>query len=128
MVAYSFHKQFVAPIIAGTKRQTIRRERHARLDEVMRLYTGMRTQHCRAIGEAICQLVCPITLDFGAERIRYPFGLGMVTLFTPDLDGFAQLEGFGDWATMRTFWAEQHDAVEVFSGVLIRWSDFRVAG
>ncbi|MEJ0016825.1 MAG: ASCH domain-containing protein [Acetobacteraceae bacterium] len=47
MVAYSFKRDFAAPILAGIKRQTIRadRRRHARPGEVLQLYTGMRTKH-----------------------------------------------------------------------------------
>jgi hypothetical protein len=46
VVAYSFRQQFRPPILAGTKRQTIRadRKRHARPGEQLQLYTGMRTR------------------------------------------------------------------------------------
>jgi hypothetical protein len=48
MVAYSFNPIFVGPILAGTKRQTIRaeRKRHARPGEAMQLYTGMMRWWC----------------------------------------------------------------------------------
>ncbi len=129
MVAYSFNKQFIAPIIEGSKRQTIRayRKRHARPGEMMQLYTAMRTKYCRAIGVSVCRMVAPITLDFEAERIRYPFERGMTTIFPPGLDAFAADDGFTDWAQMRAFWAQAHPEVSVFEGVLIRWADFQRA-
>lgn len=72
MVAYSFRAHFEAPIRAGTKAQTIRadRARHARAGEELQLYTGMRTQHCRLIGRAICMAVSPICINFAQERIE----------------------------------------------------------
>jgi hypothetical protein len=65
-VAYSFQRRFVAPILAGTKRQTIRaeRKRHARPGEVVSLYHGMRTRQCFLIAQAPCVDVQPIRLQF----------------------------------------------------------------
>ena len=41
-----------------------------------------------------------------------------------ELDAFARRDGFEDWPEMREFWRENHKA-EVFSGVLIRWTNFK---
>lgn len=126
MVAYSFQKQFAAPILAGTKRQTIRpdRKRHARRGETLQLYTGMRTKYCRLVGVARCLYASPITIDFEAPLVSYLFGLGTTTVFPSGLDGFARGDGFADWQEMRAFWVKHHPAVSVFSGVLIHWTDF----
>lgn len=126
MVAYSFKPRFVAPILAGTKQQTIRaeRKRHARQDETLQLYTGMRTKNCRAIGLARCELVLPVTLDFASNRIMTG---GTVFRSSANLDAFASYDGFSDWLAMRNFWRENH-SLDVFWGVIIRWRDFRAAG
>lgn len=74
MVAYSFKRQFVAPIALGLgiacpngfapaagvvrpKRHTMRstgKRRHARPGEGLQLYWGMRTKSCLKIGDAKC--------------------------------------------------------------------------
>jgi hypothetical protein len=124
VVAYSFARQFVGPILQGTKRQTIRgeRRRHARPGEFLQLYTAMRTKYCRPIGVAICQVASPITIDFDARRITYQFGPGMTTVYPGGLDGFAQSDGFADWPAMLAFWTAHHPAMPVFNGRLIRWT------
>lgn len=127
MVAYSFKPRFVAPILAGAKRQTIRadRKRHARQGERLQLYTGMRTRSCKAIGTAHCLGADPITLRFKLWPYVYlPWG----GYDDPDtLRAFAMADGFPDWEAMTDFWRETHPDVPVFSGVLIRWSEFRAA-
>lgn len=75
MVALSFMPRFVPAIVAGTKLHTLRwprhgRSRHARPGELLQLYTGMRTRHCRRIGVVPCKAVVPLAL-----RLR-PFGIG----------------------------------------------------
>lgn len=125
MVAYSFKQQFIAPILAGTKRQTIRaprkgRSRHARPGDELQLYTAMRTKYCTLIGRAVCAEVVPVQLDFehavltiGGER-------------DGRRDFFARSDGFQDWSEMRDFWAKEHRGVTVFDGVLIRWGGFKL--
>jgi hypothetical protein len=125
MVAYSFKERFVAPILAGAKRQTIRaeRKRHARPGEVLHLYTGMRTKHCRLIGSAVCADVRSITLLFDLnpeyEGILLP-GFG----FPGGLDGFAASDGFASWEYLKAFWQQNHPGIDEFTGVLITWRDF----
>jgi hypothetical protein len=122
MVAYSFQKQFVAPILAGTKTHTVRadRKRHARPGEELQLYSGMRTQHCKLIMRARCIDVKPIVIV--PKR-----GLGaFVTIgrefpgITPD--DFARSDGFRCWADLCDFWDKHHPGVDEFSGVIIFWS------
>lgn len=127
MVAYSFQKRFAPPILAGAKRQTIRGERlrHARPGEVLQLYTGMRTKYCRLIGTALCHLESSISIQFAASQVDYDFGRGVTTVYPGGLDAFAQGDGFADWEDMRAFWAKHHPGLEVFTGRLIRWTEFR---
>jgi len=128
MVAYSFKKQFVAPILAGTKRQTIRaeRKRHARPGEAVQLYTAMRTRQCRQIGIAVCTSVLGIQIDVEGGIIR-EMETGVAIRTAADLDDFAMLDGFPNWSEMAAFWRENHPDTPVFSGVLIRWNMFQAA-
>lgn len=120
MVAYSFKKQFAEPILAGTKRQTIRaaRRRHARVGEALQLYTGMRTKQCRLIARAECTHVHPITLDFDNAEVRVPWAIfsGPVAL-----DVFAASDGFDSWDDLCAFWKREHGSLDKFEGVLIAW-------
>lgn len=143
MVAYSFKPRFVVPICLGLgipyalddvvdaeapKRQTIRavgRRRHARPGETIQLYTGMRTRHCRKIGEARCVSVQEIEIRFGAvidtlsrgDRVSF----GSLTLDDGrSLDDFARSDGFPSWVAMKRFWGDEHGGDD-FQGLLIRW-------
>lgn len=125
MVAYSFKAMFADPIRAGTKRQTIRadRKRHARVDEELQLYTGMRTKQCILLGRAICIGISPITLLFNdndteAEGVILP-GLG----YPDGLEGFARADGFRSWAELKRFWRQNHPGIDEFSGKLVQWGD-----
>lgn len=128
MVAYSFQKQFAEPIIAGTKRQTIRVRARAKPGDRLQLYTGMRTKSCRKIGDAICASVAPIEVRLAANSIRVEnAGFAMTTLTGAQLDEFARLDGFLDWASMKAFFAKHHPGVETFEGALTTWRDFTPA-
>jgi uncharacterized protein YqfB (UPF0267 family) len=123
MVAYSFQPRFVPLIESGTKTQTIRadRKRHARPGETLQLYTGMRTRSCRLIREAECVSVTPIRLDF--ERTQSIVIGEEDALMTPCArDLFARRDGFTDWLDLVAFWRRHHPDIDVFSGVLIRWT------
>lgn len=123
MVAYSFKPRFVAPIQAGTKRQTIRadRKRHARPGEQLQLYTGMRTKQCKLIARSTCVSVDLVLLNFadhGVVRVN-----GIVLFSDAAMQDFAHRDGFTSWADMRAFWRENHPGMEQFEGVIIRWGD-----
>lgn len=123
MVAYSFQKRFAVPILAGTKRQTIRgaRKRHARIGEQLQLFTGMRTKQCERIGSARCHDVQPLTLYFlKAGRVC----VDGVDYKRHDLFHFARADGFKDWDDMRDFWKGAHPGLDTWDGFLIRWEAF----
>lgn len=122
MVAYSFKAQFRAPILAGTKSQTIRadRKRHARPGEHVQLYTGMRTRQCQIIGEATCAGVSPVRIGVRDGFVDY--GVRGKWTLSAHLDKFAQTDGFPDWAALVAFWTREHPGQDVFSGVAICWS------
>lgn len=138
MTAYNFKARFVAPILAGTKRQTIRkprtgRSRHVRPGEEIQLYTGMRTRHCKLIGRAICERVIDVQLrlvDTGHTEGVTRFNAGDPRFSAwprhkRELNDFARQDGFKDWAALKAFWAEHHRGVETFDGVLISWRAIR---
>ena len=132
MVAYSFKRQFAEPIILETKGGTIRatgKRRHARPGEEIQCYTAMRTKHCRLITRKTCLETAPIRLSFSDDRIV----LGSLSnLELPRvaprelaggrrLDVFARFDGFPDWAALRAFWREEHEALRRWRGVHVRW-------
>lgn len=125
MVAYSFQKQFVEPILAGRKTQTIRAERtgpsrHARVGEEIQLYFGLRTQHAKLIAKRICTGVAPILLELDAGRVEIA-GRAIAAGDKAALDAFARLDGFECWDALRAFWAATHPGIERFVGVRIGW-------
>jgi len=126
MVAYSFQPRFVDSIRASAKRQTMRnrRRRHARPGETVHLYTGLRSNRCRLIGTATCTRVAAVALDFDKNEIVV--GASHIDM-AEALDRFARADGFAHWDDLRGWFADTHDAVAKWSGVLIEWSDFRPA-
>lgn len=131
MVAYSFQKQFVDPILSGRKTQTIRAvglRIHAQEGSGLQLYTAMRTKQCRLIGRAECLQTLPIRIDFSGI---YPGDVIIIgkgpRIWQGDLEPFAQKDGFRNWDEMRKLWDKHHPNVLQFHGVLIRWKDFKAA-
>lgn len=140
MVAYSFQERFIAPIQAGTKRQTIRaigKRRHAVKHDRIQLYTGMRTAKCRKIVQP--DPICTGTADIWIHIIplyqpakkrseatvgRYVINaieIGDIALSREELESFAELDGFDSLQDMADFWALTHGP-GIFRGVLITWS------
>ena len=130
MTAYSFQRQFVDPILAGTKVQTIRADRrgrnpHVRPGGALQLYTAMRTKHCAKIGDARCSSIQPIRIEVENAMICGASGNCLTTI--DELDDFARRDGFHDWIRMRLFWQQHHPTTPVFTGVLIHWREFKPA-
>ena len=147
MVAYSFQRQFVDPILSGRKRQTIRapragRSRHARPGEQLQLYVGMRTRHCRLVGKAHAFRVRTVELAFYAHDRSQDFvllgataGAEAVQHRAGWLDLFAQADGFTCWSDLRAFWSKDFPKTfgkpggefpngVAWEGVLIEWRRF----
>lgn len=122
MVAYSFNPRFEAAIRAGTKTQTIRaaRKRHARSGEMVQLYCGMRTVHCRKIiPDVVCLRTEPVTIQFDPDGTIADILIGGQS--RADLDAFAVRDGFRDITDMAAFWRAAHGVVGTFNGVMIQW-------
>lgn len=130
MVAYSFNRMFVDPLVSKRKIGTIRaeRKRHARIGEEVQCYQGMRTKSCRLIGRATCTDVARITLCFDDDDPEFE---GVIVPGLPALGGldeFARCDGFDDWAALRGFWRREHPGLDQFEGIWIIWNDtFRSA-
>ncbi|MFO6448822.1 hypothetical protein ACLBKU_16935 [Erythrobacter sp. NE805] len=136
MVAYSFAPQFIAPIVARTKLQTVRanRRRHARPGELIQLYTGMRTKHCRKIvdDDPVCIRLWEIRIavDASARRRIAAMTLDGIVLCEPEMEAFAQRDGFvadAEYSALRRmgeFWLKAHAHLGsqfLFEGVCVRW-------
>lgn len=124
MVAVSFNKQFRAPIVAGTKRQTLRRPRirPIREGQTLHLYTGLRTQYVSPIGTATCLGYTRILLDLECGRVEsVETGKAWTTL--DELNAFAGIDGFADWRALMAFWAKTHPDVWQWEGVRIWWGE-----
>jgi len=132
MVAYSFKKDFIAPIKLGlihpvsdlAKMQTIRsdRKRHARPGERIQLYYAMRTKHCaKIIPDPICtKVVHDLQIMVEASEISHIRKPGH-DLRPASFDAFARRDGFMSIELMHQFWLKSHGA-GLFRGVLIYWN------
>lgn len=127
MVAYSYKRRFVQPILDGTKVHTIRgdRKRHARPGEVMQNYWGMRTKGCFLICAPICDRVSEIYIDLAGGLVRYVYDRMVTHQRAPALDAFARRDGFECWADLKEFWRKENDATSWFKGVIIFWKPIR---
>lgn len=122
MVAYGFKERFRDPILDGTKGGTIRadRKRHARSGEQLQLYTGMRTKQCKLICRLPCLAVEPLELVLrDPQSVR--IGGRRILVRVDDLHIFAAFDGFRNFSEMIEFWRQEHDDLDTFSGVHIRW-------
>ncbi len=142
MVAYSFKGGFVPLITYGEKRQTIRafRARHAQPGEMLQLFTGMRTRHCRKIiPDVPCIGVDEIIMPAGCwyEGSYEPITVNGIPVMLDELEAFAIADGFRPGrqaindgqrvvasrsarSAMATFWRLYHGPGR-FEGVVIRW-------
>lgn len=124
---YCFKPRFEAPILARTKQQTIRKPRtgrlpHAKPSGVVHIDIGSQWKH-RRLGVASCILSDIVDLDFKADTRTLHGHTGTDATSRPaDLDRFAVMDGFEDWADMRAFWRDVHDAT-MFRGQRIFWGD-----
>ncbi len=123
MVAYSFNPRFAEAIRQGYKRQTIRglRKNHAQPGQMLQLFTGMRTAHCKRIVDDVpCTCVMAIVITFTP-------GMSIDSILTDgipvrDLDAFAVRDGFEDAVDMADFWKAMHGPMATFVGVVIEWA------
>jgi hypothetical protein len=118
MAALNFQKWIVPKIEKGNKPGTIRqkRRRPIKIGELLYLYTGMRTKHCR-------QLLFSPKVHYGSIPIRITedaIYLSDVALFESMKDPFAKLDGFKSYADFLTFFRDTYGLP--FEGVWILWN------
>jgi hypothetical protein len=159
MAAYSFQKRFIPHILAGLesgpwlpgmKRHTLRRPRvgrqgHARPEQPVHLFTGMRTKACRKLGLAVASVQIPVTLATawhghplvlmrrdGAVTLGRTGHLAPVVqllLFTAPgfvlcgeaMEEFARADGFADLTDMLRFFDAPAGQPATLDMVLIGW-------
>lgn len=128
MVAYTFKRRFIAPILDGTKIHTLRnvgRRRHAKPGSKLQLYYGLRSPGAFIIAERTCIRVPSITIRFGKHPTVEVSDLPHFLQGPKELDGFARYDGFENWPDLEDFWAHEHKEIyreaKVWSGYLIGW-------
>jgi hypothetical protein len=115
MVAINFSAQFAEPVERGEKCQTIRRgRRNIYPGFALQLYTGQRTKQCRKLRDAVCKDVTYVGLT------EKGITLGDVRRFPRDIDEFARLDGFKNYAEMWKWFSERYET-NSFTGYIIRW-------
>jgi hypothetical protein len=116
MVAFNFAEEFSGPVERRVKRQTIRQTRRANVGDLIQLYTGQRTPHCRKLTEddPICTRVTYVAIRTSGIT------LGNVEGLPRDRDEFARLDGFEDYAAMLSWFQHRYGSGE-FVGYLHQW-------
>ncbi len=117
MPLLGFQKQFAPLVESGKKRQTIRPYRKdgrdPKVGDMLYFYSGLRTNSCRKLGEAVCSTASRIELLEVSVRVcdRY---------LTPNnILSLALRDGFKDSTEMRSWFDKTHGLP--FEGLLIRW-------
>ena len=123
MVAYNFQKRFAPAVESGDKRQTIRalgKRRHAKPGEMLQLYTGQRTKHCRLLREDECREVLPVLMTprklESSILVAYVF-VSDVRLSMSSICALSRADGFACVADFFDFFRDRMP----FEGVLIKW-------
>lgn len=114
MVAINFSAQFAGLVERGEKRQTIRRGKKCEPGDALQLYTGQRTKACRKLRDAVCRDVTYVGLT------KRGVTLGDVRRFPRDVDEFARLDGFENYAAMWAWFSDRYKT-NSFTGHIIRW-------
>lgn len=142
MAALSFKARFCRKVERGIKRQTIRNFRKVpiKMWEQLYFYYGLRTKHCRKIGEGQCIGTNVITIKHDSvtihSHVHYsaPLTVGRITTHVNDLiithiralNRFARSDGFSSWEDMKQFWLEEHGPdCFPFKGTIIHWIPVR---
>jgi len=116
MPAFNF-QPWKAPLVErGESVQTIRakRKNRPRIGQIAHCFVGMRHPGCRCLGRFTIRRVLDVRI-LGKSQILLNGG----PLPERELDAFARLDGFEDWATMAEWFAKTHGLN--FHGDLIIW-------
>lgn len=123
MPILNFKKQFVEPIMEGSKVHTIRVFKvpgRIRKGQLLYCQTGSRFKPTR-FSVLPAMRVREVTLSRDTVSVWNENGDGFVV---PPLDLFAQADGFKDWAEMRDWFDKEYGSDRgPLSGVLVQWAE-----
>lgn len=118
MTTLNFQGRFADLVASRIKRQSIRVDKHGRykVGTALQLYTGLRTRKARKLVD---------TDPIITENVYIAVRPGYLTLGGPgypkiDVDVFARLDGFKDYAEM-VAWFQTIYKSSTFVGRLIKW-------
>lgn len=117
MPSINFQERFAADVTSGKKRQTIRppRTRSILVGDILYLFTGMRTKHCRRLGTARC--IGSVDFFISAQGVVCVNG---DDLEPDELADLARDDGFGDDVDAFIGWFRSHYGLP-WSGDIIKW-------
>lgn len=117
-----FKKEFVAPILAGTKIHTIRRDANNRWENGMKIHfaTGVRTKDYKQFKVRMCTGIQPIQIRPLLMAVR----IGSNRIFQlPDIQFLAKKDGFRTVLDFFQFFQDNYG--NFFEGKIIHWTNFR---
>lgn len=121
---------FIDKILAGEKRQTIRRAgfkwKSVKVGDKLTLYTGLRTKECRKLGEAFVESITPIMIDTECDNVAVETPLGDFNLDLPALNDLVARDGFISKDDFFKFFCLNY-YVGRLKMVVICWNDFKEA-
>jgi hypothetical protein len=114
MGLYNFQPRFAAPILNGTKRQTIRafRRHPDKPGRILHLYTGLRRKGATFLGRFCCTWAAPIRIHEDGTIV-----VDGLTLSVTEREELARRDGFNDHAEMMSFWNGRLP----FEGQILGW-------
>lgn len=119
---YSFKPQFAPQVEAGSKVQTIRRERKDRRrpveGDLVKLYSGLRTKNTRLLATGTVEWCMSVRILFREHRIVWDG-----QRFHDDRERLARADGFSCLRAMLDFFTAQYgqDGSEAFDGYCVSW-------
>lgn len=120
-----FKPRFVAPIVAGTKRQTVRRERKhpvRRGDALsLREWSGSpyRSPQREILPPVVCTSVAPVSVAVDVFKNVIEVDVGGGRLTHDEVCAFVRADGFSCVSDMAGYY--RNAGVDAFEGVLILW-------
>ena len=130
MPSLNFDKRFAAVVRAGKKKQTIRAigKRKYEAEQTLYLFMGMRTKHCRRLGQARCTRVTLLRRNKAGWWMRsrtMTVGLDCDRqLLPPDLESLARHDGFASLEDFKAWFARYPVKQDFY---LIEWDGFEEA-
>ncbi|WP_367867878.1 hypothetical protein [Pedobacter sp. WC2423] len=121
-----FKKQFVEPIMAGTKIHTIREDSNNRWDDgiLIHMATGTRTKHYNCFKKTLCTSIQNIFMSYD---YMLHISIDGRELYIPEKEKLAVADGFENLLSFENYWFPelQQRRHMAFSGKIIHWTDFR---